>query len=66
MTAHRHVHRYHFLAEHMVSRRLSGRGLAAPRSLSAVRPTAWMVIVLVFASGGLALFDMYLLLSGLQ
>jgi hypothetical protein len=48
------------------SRKFSGQSLATPRSPSGIRLTAWILIVLLFASGGLALFDMYLLLSGLQ
>jgi hypothetical protein len=33
---------------------------------SRMRLTARIVIILVFASGGLALFDLYLLVSGLR
>jgi hypothetical protein len=38
--------------------------VAAQRNLRSDRVTAWMVITLVFASGGLALFDLFLLVSG--
>jgi hypothetical protein len=47
------------------TRRPSGR-IAAKRNPSGERITAWMVITLVFVCGGLALFDLYLLLSGLE
>ena len=40
------------------------RRSAARPSSSGLRLTAWIVIVLVFLSGGLALFDLYLLLAG--
>jgi hypothetical protein len=39
---------------------------AAQRNPSGERITAWMVITLLFFSGGLALFDLYLLLSGFR
>jgi hypothetical protein len=42
-----------------------GRHAATPRNLSGVRTTARIVMAMVFLSGGLALFDLYLLLSGL-
>lgn len=48
------------------SRRSRGRSSATQLNSSGVHLTAWIVIVLVFASGGLALFDLYLFLSGLQ
>jgi hypothetical protein len=38
----------------------------ANRRPHVVRLTARIVIVMTFASGGLALFDLYLLLSGWQ
>jgi len=44
--------------------RPSVRSSAARPSSSGLRLTAWIVIVLVFLSGGLALFDLYLLLAG--
>lgn len=43
-----------------------GSGSGARRSPAGERVTAWIVITLVFLSGGLALFDLYLLLSGLE
>lgn len=48
------------------SRQFSGRASSPRRNPSGERFTAWTVITLVFASGGLALFDLYLLLSSLQ
>jgi hypothetical protein len=48
------------------SRQFSGRSSTTRRNPSGVRLTARIVSILVFASGGLALFDLYLLLSGLQ
>ena len=48
------------------SRQFSGRPSGPSRNPSGERITAWIVITLVFASGGLALFDLYLLLSGFQ
>jgi hypothetical protein len=47
------------------SRQFSGRN-AAQRNPNAERITAWMVTTLVFGCGGLALFDLYLLLSGFR
>ena len=48
------------------SRPLSGHTVAAQRNPRGERITAWMLITLVFLSGGLALFDLYLLLSGFR
>jgi hypothetical protein len=48
------------------SRRSPGRRSATQRNSSGLRLTAWSVITLVFLSGGLALFDLYLLVAGLQ
>jgi hypothetical protein len=47
------------------SRQFSGGGIATRRSPGGVRLTARLVIALVFVTSGLALFDLYLLLSGL-
>jgi hypothetical protein len=44
----------------------SGPRSKARRNPSGVRLTARIVFALVFASAGLALIDLYLLLSGLQ
>jgi hypothetical protein len=48
------------------SRQFSGRSSATRPNPSAVRLTARIVIALVFVTSGLALFDLYLLLSGFQ
>jgi len=48
------------------SRQFSGRGSAARPNPSGLRLTARIVITLVFVTSGLALFDLYLLLSGLK
>jgi hypothetical protein len=44
--------------------RRAARSPATKSSSSGLRLTAWIVIILVFLSGGLALFDLYLLLAG--
>lgn len=45
----------------------AGDALPHPSShLISERFTAWLVIVLLLASAGLALYDLYLLISGLQ
>ena len=46
-------------------RRSGDRSVAQPSS-SGLRLTAWIVIALVCLSCGLALFDLYLLLTGLH
>jgi hypothetical protein len=46
--------------------RRSGHSSRTQSSSSGLRLTAWIVIALVCLSGGLALFDLYLLLAGLQ
>jgi hypothetical protein len=48
------------------SRQFSGAGSETRGNPSGVRLAARIVFALVFASAGLALFDLYLLLSGLQ
>jgi hypothetical protein len=48
------------------SRRSAAPSSTTRRSPSGMRLTGRIVITLVIASGGLALFDLYLLLSGLQ
>ena len=47
------------------SRSFSG-STAPKRNPNGERITAWMVITLVFLCGGLALFDLYLLVSGFK
>ena len=41
-------------------------GTPARRELASQRVNAWIVISLVFASFGLSIFDLYLLMSGLR
>jgi hypothetical protein len=48
------------------SRRPVGRGSTTRRNPSGVRLTGRIVIILVCTTGGLALFDLYLLLAGFQ
>jgi hypothetical protein len=46
-------------------RQCAGRSSTTRRNANGVRLTGRIVIILVIVSGGLALFDLYLLLSGL-
>jgi hypothetical protein len=48
------------------SRRPAGPSSRMRRNPSGMRLTARIVTILAIGSGGLALFDLYLLLSGLQ
>jgi hypothetical protein len=50
----------------VVPPRSPGRSSAAQRKSSGIPLAAWIVIGLVLLSGGLALFDLYLLLAGLN
>jgi hypothetical protein len=48
------------------SGRRRGRRSATRRRSSGLGVTAWSIIALVFLTSGLAIFDLYLLLTGLQ